>query len=167
MDTNIDIKKLESMSLRDFKKNYFWLGEGLARKVFALSETLVVKVAKGEEGYYQNFVENYIYTNSSTAERKYLCPILHYSKNLIVMPRATPYLNLPKKKTVNFSILSDDTNAEADILNLGNKFMLFIEDLYTPTSWGLINDNYYLIDYGCTSSEGDYFYNMLIDFSDL
>ena len=167
MGTSIDIKKLESMTLKDFKKNYIFLGEGLARKVFALDETLVVKVAKGEEGYYQNFVENYVYANCSTTEKKYLCPINYYSKKLIIMPRAIPYLNLPKRKTVNFSILRDEPTVETDILHLGKTFMLFIEDLYSPTSWGYVNDNYYLIDYGCTSYEGDYFYNMLVDFSKL
>lgn len=167
MDINFNIATLENMSLKDFKKNYTLLGEGLARKVFALNDNLVVKVAKGEEGYYQNFVENYVYTNCSTTERKYLCPIKYYSKKLIIMPRAMPYINLPRRKIVDFSILRDELTAEDDILHLGNTFMLFIEDLYSPTSWGFLNDDYYLIDYGCTSYEGDYFYNMLVDFSPL
>lgn len=165
--TDLYIKYLLSLSIKDFNKKYKFLGEGISRKVYALNDTLVIKVAKGEDGYLQNFVEHYVYTKADDEFKKYLCPVVFYSKNILIMFKANPYINLFRKPLVDFSYLRDEKNVEDDIIYLGKKFKLFIEDLYSPSSWGYINDEYYLIDYGCTSDEGDVFYETLMAFTNI
>lgn len=161
-DFNILIKYLDTLSMKDFKKNFTFLGEGIARKVFALNNYLVVKVAKDEDGLHQNFVESYIYSNAPVNLKRYLCPVLIYKRKFLIMPRAKTHLNIKRKSFVNLNELRDENTVEKDIAELGDNFLLFKEDLYVHSSWGFINDNYYLIDYGCTSEKGDIYYDFIM-----
>lgn len=161
-DLNILIKYLDTLSIKDYKKNFTFLGEGIARKVFALNKNLVVKVAKDEDGLHQNFVESYIYNNAPLNLKRYLCPVLIYKKNFLIMPRAEKLLNIRRASFVNLDELRDENTVYEDIANLSEKFLLFKEDLYVHSSWGFLNDNYYLIDYGCTSEKGDLYYDFIM-----
>lgn len=161
-DLNLLIRYLDTLSMKDFKKNFSFLGEGIARKVFALNKNLVVKVAKGEEGIHQNYVESYVFKNAPYHIKRYLCPVLIYNRKFLIMPRADTHLNIKKKSFVKLTELRDEESVEEDISELGEKFLLFKEDLYVHSSWGFINDNYYLIDYGCTSEKGDLYYDFLM-----
>lgn len=158
----LDIDSLMKMSLKDYKKHFKFLGEGIARQVFALDNKLVVKVAKGLDGRVQNFVENYTYNNCTSQERKYLCPVLYYNDYILIMPRATPYISIIRNHPVCLYNLRSEKTVDEDIIKLSNKFLLFLDDLYAPSSWGHINNEYYLIDYGCTTDQGDYFYIPLL-----
>ena len=78
------------------------------------------------------------------------------------MPRAEVFPNIRRKTFVDFKKLREESSIEEDIYTLGEKYFLFKEDLYVHSSWGIINDTYYLIDYGCTSEEGDLYYDLLM-----
>ncbi len=153
-DINILIKYLSNLPMKEYKKNFTFLGEGIARKVFALNKNLVVKVAKGEDGLHQNFVESYIFKNAPYKLKRYLCPVLLYNKRILIMPRAEVFPNIRRKTFVDLKKLREENSIE--------KYFLFKEDLYVHSSWGIINDTYYLIDYGCTSEEGDLYYDLLM-----
>lgn len=161
-DINILMKYLSNLPMKEYKKKFTFLGEGIARKVFSLNKNLVVKVAKGEDGLHQNFVESYIFKNAPYNLKRYLCPVLLYNKRILIMPRAEIFPNIRRKTFVDLKKLREESSIEEDIYTLGEKYFLFKEDLYVHSSWGIINDNYYLIDYGCTSCEGDLYYDFLM-----
>lgn len=161
-DINILMKYLSNLPMKEYKKKFTFLGEGIARKVFALNKNLVVKVAKDEDGLHQNFVESYIFKNAPYNLKRYLCPVLLYNKRILIMPRAEVFPNIRRKTFVDLKKLREENSIEEDIYTLGEKYFLFKEDLYVHSSWGIINDIYYLIDYGCTSEEGDLYYDLLM-----
>ncbi|TPG03165.1 hypothetical protein [Clostridium perfringens] len=161
-DINILVKYLSNLPMKEYKKKFTFLGEGIARKVFSLNKNLVVKVAKDEDGLHQNFVESYIFKNAPYNLKRYLCPVLLYNKRILIMPRAEVFPNIRRKTFVDLKKLREESSIEEDIYTLGEKYFLFKEDLYVHSSWGIINDNYYLIDYGCTSEEGDLYYDLLM-----
>ena len=161
-DINILMKYLSNLPMKEYKKKFTFLGEGIARKVFALNKNLVVKVAKDEDGLHQNFVESYIFKNAPYNLKRYLCPVLLYNKRILIMPRAEVFPDIRRKTFVDLKKLREESSIEEDIYTLGEKYFLFKEDLYVHSSWGIINDNYYLIDYGCTSCEGDLYYDFLM-----
>lgn len=78
------------------------------------------------------------------------------------MPRAEVFPNIRRKTFVDLKKLREENSIEEDIYTLGEKYFLFKEDLYVHSSWGIINDTYYLIDYGCTSEKGDLYYDLLM-----
>lgn len=164
---NILVDYLTTLPMKEYKKKFDFLGEGIARKVFALNNNLVVKVAKDEDGLHQNFVESYIFKNAPYKLKRYLCPILIYNKRIVIMPRAEVFPNIRRKTFINLKELRDEPSIEDDISELGEKYFLFKQDLYVYSSWGIINDNYYLIDYGCTSDKGDLYYDFLMKINGL
>jgi hypothetical protein len=147
-----------TMSCREIENRYTFLGEGISRAVYAVNDKFVIKVAKGREGVYQNRVERYVYSHASKALRSYLCPILWYKSGMIVMPRATPLSQLINNKFVDLKTIRSEPTAYKDLLYLTKKFYLFFEDIESTSSWGILNNVPVLIDYGCTSEEGDLFY---------
>lgn len=155
------IEKLNTLSIEGYNKNYTFLGEGIARRVYALNDNLVVKVAKNEDGYYQNFVEEYVFKHVDSKFLKYLCPIYYSNSRIIIMHRAIPYKAIKKNSVVSIKSLRKEPTAINDIQALTKNFFLYAEDIYSPTSWGQVFNNNVLIDYGCTSDLGDYFYNFL------
>ncbi|MPQ42218.1 hypothetical protein [Clostridium tarantellae] len=155
------LEQLSQLSIKDFNKNFKFLGEGISRRVYSINKYLVVKVAKGEDGIHQNFVENYVFNNCAVKYKKYLCPILYYNNKILIMPKAEPFLNVLRQNFIDLSLIRDEVTVKQDIFNFSCEFMLFLDDLYSPSSWGMIYDNYYLIDYGCTSDIGDTLYEKL------
>lgn len=155
------INQLSTLSIKGYNKNYTFLGEGIARRVYALNDNLVIKVAKNEDGYYQNFVEEYVFSHADSKLLKYLCPIYYSNSRIIIMHRAIPYKSIKKNSVVNIKTLRKEPTAITDIQYLAKKFLLYEEDVYSPTSWGHVFNTNVLIDYGCTSDLGDYFYNFI------
>ena len=156
------MKYLNSLSLKDFKRNFDFLGEGIARKVFSFNHDLVIKVAKGEDGLHQNFVEAYVYKNASPNLKRYLSPVCAYNKKILLMKKAEVFPSLRKDNYINVEDLREEDSLLADLHLLEKQFFLFREDLYTKSSWGFIDDNFYLIDYGCTNPKGDLIYELLM-----
>lgn len=166
-DLNILMKYLNTVPMKEYKKSFTFLGEGIARKVFALNKNLVIKVAKNEDGLHQNFVESYVFKNAPYKLKRYLCPVLLYNKRILIMPRAEIFPYVKRNSFVDLKELRDETSVEDDISELGDRYFLFKEDLYVHSSWGIVNDNYYLIDYGCTSEDGDIYYYSLMKMNGL
>ena len=52
-------KEIYSMNWYEINNRYKYLGEGISRRVYAIDEKYVVKIAKNNEGYFQNRVERY------------------------------------------------------------------------------------------------------------
>lgn len=147
-----------SMNSRELKRRFTFLGEGISRAVYALNDEYVIKIAKGREGLYQNRVERYVYNHANNTLKSYLCPILWYKPRMIVMPRAIPLSQITSNEFVDLKTIRSEPDAYNDLLYLTRKFYLFFEDIEATSSWGLINGVPVLIDYGCTSEEGDWFY---------
>jgi hypothetical protein len=155
---NNAFNRIYSMNLSEIKKRFTFLGEGISRSVYAINNDYVIKIAKGREGLYQNRVEKYVFTHASKTLKAYLCPILWYKPGMIVMPRAIPLSQITNSEFVDLKSIRSEPNAYKDLLYLSKKFYLFFEDIESTSSWGLINNIPVLIDYGCTSEEGDWFY---------
>jgi hypothetical protein len=152
---------LESLKDKEIRKKFKFLGEGISRRVYDLDNGLVLKLAKDREGHYQNRVEYYIYTTASEEQKKYLCPILYYSPRIIIMRKATPLTDSIKDKTLELKAVRNEQEAEDDINALAEEFYLYYEDIIAVNSWGNLDGFNVLIDYGCTSEEGDIYYHML------
>lgn len=163
MELNINtIRQLNNTSLRKFKKDYEFLGEGIARMVFSLNDQFVIKVAKNEDGYHQNFVERFVYSNCPMNIKKYLCPIVYSNSRIIIMAKAVPYNKILKKHAIiDPTKLRNEKFVLEDLKYLINEFHLYEEDIFSSRSWGVINGTFYLIDFGCTSDYGDMFYDNL------
>ena len=144
----------------DFYSRFEFLGEGISRKVFALNEEYVLKLAKDEEGYYQNKIEQHVYANSPSKLRKYLCPVVCYKPRLLIMKRAEPLSKTIQGKYVNLKNIRKEPDLFEDLSYLADRFYLFYEDLISISSWGTLNNENVLMDYGCTSYKGDFFYEM-------
>lgn len=149
------------MSSKKIRSEFKFLGEGISRRVYAINDNFVVKVAKGNEGIYQNRVEYFVYTHAGNNFEIYLCPIVWYQPDRLIMRRAVPLSRHHKSKYVNLSKIRPERSAYSDLNKLASSFYLFYEDIISTSSWGILNSNAVLIDYGCTSYRGDMFYNTL------
>lgn len=152
---------LGCLSDDDIRKKFRLLGQGDSRKVFALNEDLVLKLAKGVEGVYQNSVEHYVFTHAEVKLSLYLCPVVWFTPRMLVMRRAIPLSSTTHKKHINLGAVRKEPNAPMDLYNLTNKFMLYYEDIISVSSWGILKGLNVLIDYGCTNKAGDAYYNSL------
>lgn len=160
-------KEFDNMSTKTIRMKYPFLGEGIARKVYALDDDNVIKISKGIDGIHQNSVENYIYTNCSQDIKSILCPIEYFNKKYIIMKRALPMSLYTRNRYVDVSNLNGYRHLKNIIYSLVKEFHLLEEDLFSATSWGFINDNLFLIDYGCTSNFGDLYYDFIFSFNKL
>jgi hypothetical protein len=157
--------KLYNLKDEDFYNRFEFLGEGVSRKAFALNEEYVLKLAKDEEGYYQNKIEQHVYSNSPSKFKKYLCPIVCYKPRLLIMKRADPLSKIIQGKYVNLKNIRKEPDLFEDLNHLADRFYLFYEDLICVSSWGALNGENVLIDYGCTSYNGDFYYEMYFLFN--
>lgn len=149
-----------SMGLIGASNNFSFLGEGIARAVFAVNNFYAVKFAKNMDGIYQCKVENYIYKHADGCIRKYLSPILCYRKGMIFMRRALPLsqaYGIGENASV-FEIMdfcgSSKKNYELykKFRDFSKHYNLYFSDIESPGSWGYIDGLLYLIDYGCTNN---------------
>lgn len=144
----------------EFDSKFEFLGEGISRKVYNLNDKYVIKVAKDREGLYQNKVEHYVYTRINTKYISYLAKIACYTPRILIMQKAIPLTKDYKEKFINVFTFNNSKDLLDDLCFIADKYYLFYEDLISASSWGLINEKYVLIDYGCTSPFGDMFYEM-------
>jgi hypothetical protein len=161
MDENKIFKNICKMRNKEIAKRYSFLGEGICREVYAIDEDYVVKVAKKDDGCYQNRVENYVYTHASKDLLKYLCPIVWFQPDRIIMRRAIPLSTLITDKYIDPKTIRPEKEAYDDLNKFTQKFILYPEDIISTSSWGVYNNENVLIDYGCTTYLGDAFYTLL------
>lgn len=133
---------IDTLEEEDLEGEYKCIGEGSSRRVYALDDYMVVKVAKDDIGYSQNMTEYRIYKGANEEERQVLAPVIDESRGgyMILMRRA---------KVEN----QDVDEQSLYILNeIITKHELLEEDLISPDSWGIIDSQVVCIDYGCTKS---------------
>ena len=155
------LKRICSLSNKEIARNFTFLGEGISRMVYSINENYVVKVAKIDDGSYQNKVENLVYTHASRHLLKYLCPIVYFQPDRIIMRKAIPLSSVIKKKYIDLRIIRPEKQAYYDLTKLTKDFILDAEDIISTSSWGIYNNQNVLIDYGCTSYAGDAYYSLL------
>jgi hypothetical protein len=149
--------KISTLSKKKLLKSFLYLGEGGARIVFALNNDLVIKVPKNKFGIFQNGIENYIFNHAEERFKKYLCPVKWYRSELLVAVRAIPidddkeYLNCLRTFCGNIPFYED-------ILTISKTYFLAKDDIRATSSWGILNGEKVLIDYGCPSKQGHEFY---------
>lgn len=156
-------KHIYSLSDRQIAKKYKYLGEGISRKVYAINEKYVVKVAKGYDGIYQNKIEHYVYTHADKKLVKYLCPIVCFKPNRLIMRRAIPMSKYHKNKYVDLNKLRVEKSSYDDLNKLAKDFFLDYEDIISTSSWGVYEHESRLIDYGCTSYLGEGIYSIIFN----
>lgn len=160
MDEKVLFKKICNLSNSEIAKRYTFLGEGLCREVYSINENYVVKVAKIDDGSYQNKIENHVYTHATKDLLKYLCPIVWFEPDRIIMRRAIPLSSLVKDKYIDLKTIRPEKESYADLNKLTNDFMLLADDIISTSSWGIYNNEKVLIDYGCTTYLGDALYSL-------
>ena len=160
MDEGRVFRKICNLSNKEIAKKYAFLGEGISREVYSISDDYVVKVAKIDDGRYQNRVENHVYTHATKNLVKYLCPIVWFEPDRIIMRKATPLSSLIKEQYIDLKTIRPEKEAYADLNKLTKDFILLAEDIMATSSWGIYNNENVLIDYGCTTYLGDVFYTV-------
>ena len=154
---------LALLNNKQIENNFLFLGEGIARKVYALDDDHVIKIAKGVDGLFQNQVEYYVYRKVNTKLLSYLCPILAFNPKMILMKRAIPLSKYNRNKRINLNTIREEKNSAADLNYLAERYYLYYNDIVSSSSWGELNNKNVLIDYGCTSVAGDRYYGHLFD----
>ena len=149
-----------NLSDKEIADKFKFLGEGISRKVYSINEDYVVKVAKIDDGSYQNKVEHHVYTHATPHLLKYLCPIVWFQPDRIIMRRAIPLSISIKDKYIDLKTIRLEKESYADLNKLTRDFILDAEDIISTSSWGIYKNQNVLIDYGCTSYLGDAFYSL-------
>lgn len=136
---------------------YKYIGDGSSREVYDLNNGYVLKVAKNSAGLAQNKSEYKIYKKDNS---RLFADIVYVSDdyNFVIMRKAKrvhdilevwDYFNVSSKfefYNLNF------------IRRMKFKYNLVLADLNRPSSWGIIDKRYVIIDYGFTNEVKDKHY---------
>lgn len=150
------------MSKREIDARFQLFGEGGGRLIYALDNNYVIKLSKFDGGLKQCRAEHYIYNNAQEDLKKYLCPVVWYKEDMLIMRKAIPFAKNKKRKNEDFfnifNIKKEDTLYK-NIIELVKTYDLLFGDIKSLSSWGLLDNQIVLIDYGCTNDIFDkYFY---------
>ena len=158
---------LYNLSEDEIDRNFEFLGQGIARRVYSIDNQYVVKVAKGMDGYYQNSIENHVYEHADSNLLNYLCPIVFFKPRMIIMKKAIPLSRFMYYNDISMDNILGRKNTFNDLKSMSKKFHLYFHDFVQPSSWGILNNKCVLVDYGCPSKHGvDYYtklYHKMID----
>lgn len=146
-------KKIFLMSNTDIERTYEYLGEGAGRTVYAINKRYVIKLSKSEGGDKQCEMEKYIFNNAPRYLKKYLCPVVWYENDMVIMKRATSLVQTKEdshKNIFRFLGISVEDPFYKKINKLIDIFDLLYGDVKSLSSWGLLDGQLVLIDYGCT-----------------
>ena len=138
------------MDIQEIYEKFPLLEEGSCRKVFAISDELVIKLATNDEGIHQCRVEYKVYNKAKRHLREYLCPVLWHKYAMVVMERATPLTKITFAPYIEFEGIGHPEQVYRDLRELSRKHNLLFEDIMSTTSWGILGGKPVLIDYGCT-----------------
>ncbi|MCT8975415.1 hypothetical protein N4T77_02270 [Clostridium sp. CX1] len=142
------------MNSDEIDKNFQYLGEGAGRIIYALDDDYVIKMSKFAGGDKQCKTEHYIYNHVQDHLKKYLCPVVWYKDDILIMRRAVPLAKKREERKQNvFNVLGirEDNIFYKNIQQLVQSFDLLYGDVKNLSSWGLIDNQVVLIDYGCTN----------------
>ena len=155
--------ELYNLSEREISKNFEFLGEGVARKVYSIDNKNVIKVAKGIDGLYQNSIENYIYNKVNKDLSIYLCPVVYFKPKMLIMRKAIPLSSFIYHNNLSIHDILNHKNTFYDLENMSKKYYLYFNDIIQARSWGILNNKCVLIDYGCPNKNGVEFYTKLFN----
>jgi hypothetical protein len=149
------------MGKTDIERKFQYLGEGAGRIVYALNDQYVIKLSKSKGGDMQCEMEYYVYQHTPANMKKYLCPVVWYRDDLLIMKRATSLVKQRDDRHKNifryFNINVNDPFYK-NINILIDKFDLLYGDVKSLSSWGLLDGSLRLIDYGCTNEIFDKYF---------
>lgn len=164
-DLNIPIELFEKIYLTDhhaLKKDYKFLGQGASRIVYAINDAYVVKLSKNRTGKYQCRTEYYIYNNIDKKYKKYFCPIVWYKEGMIVMKRAETFseiLGLRHGSIFEYTSIKRNSEFFKTLKKIATHYDLLYPDIKAISSWGILEQKPVLIDYGCTNSLYDKYFD--------
>jgi hypothetical protein len=141
------------MDARELRISFPLLAEGASRDVYDISSGYVIKVATCRDGDHQCRMEDYVFKRADSGLRRYLCPVLWYKRGMVVMPRAIPVVPLERvigDPAMDLSAVGPPALVNRDLERLSEEYGLLYGDLLSATSWGVLNNRYVLVDYGCT-----------------
>ncbi|MCR1950796.1 MULTISPECIES: hypothetical protein [unclassified Clostridium] len=128
---------------------YRYIGSGSARRVFDLGNGYVIKIAKNEAGIAQNKVE---YQISSIDSSDLFAKVKEASYNFdyLIMQKADKINNI-KDILYYFNVRSiDELFSLRELQNIVYRYNLLANDLCRTSSWGIVNGEPVIIDYGFT-----------------
>lgn len=129
------------------------VGEGSSRRVYAIDDTVVLKIAKDEIGRRQNLIEYRVYNRANEDQRAWLAPV--YEKTL-----NDKFLLMRRANTDDVSYVPELRVLEPLI----EEFKLLQDDLTELSSWGEIEGEIVCVDYGCDQeTRNEYDDTMLSD----
>jgi hypothetical protein len=146
-------EKIFLMTKTDIERTYEYLGEGAGRNVYAINKRYVIKLSKSEGGEKQCEMEDYIFKNAPRNLKKCLCPVVWYKEDMVIMRRAIPLVKNKEDKHKNiFRLLGIgvDDPFYKKVNKLVDIYDLLFGDVKSLSSWGLLDGQLVLIDYGCT-----------------
>lgn len=139
------------MDKSSIERNFVYIGEGISRATFAISEDFVAKFATCLDGIDQCKLEYKIFKNCSRNFRKHLCPVIWHRSGMIVMRRAKPLTEITDIPTVDINRMGFDKRSMKELKHIIKKYNLLYEDILATSSWGELDNRPVLIDYGCTN----------------
>ena len=152
-----DIKLFEEifkMSKREISNEFRYLGEGGGRIIYVIDNNYVIKLSKSDGGDKQCETENYIYNDVQENLKKYLCPVVWYKEDMLIMRKAIPLAKERREKNKNvfkFFGISNEDRIYSNTMELIETYDLLYGDVKSLSSWGILDNNIVLVDYGCTN----------------
>ena len=143
------------------------LGSGTSRDVYSINKKYVIKVAKNDLGYHQNYSESCTYEEYKNLEL--FAEIIKASNTYlwVIQDKAKPLLENNDKylqivNLINQLELNNPVNVEDTFLVTLQDFIIkynwkFLSDFKKADSFGFINDNLRIIDYGVNNEVFDKF----------
>ena len=136
---------------------YRYIGSGSGRKVFDLGNGYVIKVAKNSAGIAQNMSEYKISLNDHSnlfakviqASNDFRLVIMKKANKIYTISYVWDYFNVANKS--EFFKLKE-------LQNIKQRYNLLLSDLDRVSSWGTINENLVIIDYGFTREVMEKYY---------
>jgi hypothetical protein len=139
------------MDKNSIDNNFIYIGEGISRATYAISDDFVAKFATCMDGIDQCKLEYTIYKNCGKSIRKHLCPVVWYRSGMIVMRRAKPLTEITEITTIDINRMGFDEKSMKELKYTIKKYNLLYEDILATSSWGELDKRPVLIDYGCTN----------------
>ena len=128
---------------------YIYLGSGSSRRVYDLNNGYVVKVAKNEAGIEQNKAEYYISMNDFSGIFAEVIDVSH-DYSMLIMKKAEKVRDMKIIWNYFYADNKREFRHSRTIQKLRNKYNLLFGDLNKTSSWGIIDRQPVIIDYGFT-----------------
>ncbi|MDD3223832.1 MAG: hypothetical protein PHX70_03835 [Clostridium sp.] len=164
-DITIPVNLFEDLYLWDnkkLKKEYEFLGQGASRIAYGIDDNYVIKISKNRTGKYQCKTEHFIYNDLKPEYKKYFCPVIWYKPGMIAMMRAnsfTKILGIKHGSIFDYTTIKRNSVFFKNIKKIASHYDLLYPDIKTISSWGILDDKPVLIDYGCTNSLYDRYFD--------